>query len=176
MDKDFIRKKVKLIRQNLAGEENVQYSNSVWQKLLQMKEFQNSKTVMSYMSFQNEIDTRFINLQIKEMGKTLLLPRVEKDGMVAVIDSGKYIKSKFGIWEPLGEKYNGEIDLVIVPGLAFDEDGNRIGFGKGYYDNFLKSYPNALKIAPLYDWQLFSNFPVYKNDIKMDVLLYFAEK
>ena len=126
---------------------------------------------MSYMSFKNEVDTHKINERIIVARKKLILPRVmDKENMEAVEYSGKFQKGSMGITEPVGESYEGKIDLVIVPGIAFDKEGNRIGFGRGYYDRFLEKYPKVEKIALIYDFQLVDNIPAEKYDRKIDVL------
>ncbi len=83
-------------------------------------------------------------------------------------------KNKFGIWEPIptcpiiNPK---DLEVVIVPALLVDTSGNRLGFGKGYYDRFLTQCPQALKIACVYDWQIVHKLPSLKHDIAMDMII-----
>ena len=128
----------------MTQEEVISKSKIVTEKLLNSEWFKNSNTIMSYISIKNEIDLQEINETIIKLGKTLVLPVIDNNGenMKSVrVDTLETLKEKkFGVREPdFGEeiKYN-EIDLVIVPGVAFDINGNRIGFGKGYYDRFLR--------------------------------------
>ena len=172
MDKKHVRERVKSFRKTLIKEEIVEYSNILWKTLYNLEEFKKAKVIMSYMSFKNEIDTSVINKIILDSGKILLLPRVEKDGtMNAVIYSGQFHVSSFGIEEPIGDPYFGDIDLIIVPGLAFDHFGNRVGYGKGYYDRFFTKYPNSLKIAPAYESQIFDKINNDATDVQINGLL-----
>ena len=172
VDKKEIRDKIKAFRKTLTKEDIVGYSNSLWKTLYNLEEFKKSKIVMSYMSFNNEIDTTDLNRIILESGRTLLLPRVEKDGSLSAVEyTGKFLVSKFGIEEPVGAPYEGEIDLVIVPGLGFDHLGNRVGYGKGYYDRFFTKHTKCIKIAPAFESQLFETIKSESNDIQIDGLL-----
>lgn len=172
MDKNTLRELVKKKRVELSQEEIISSSLKIWDNLYDKEIFKKSKIIMSYMSFKNEVDTSSFNDMVIKSGKTLLLPRVKDDCNMEVIKyNGSFSISKFGIKEPLGEIYTGEIDMVIVPGVVFDKKGNRIGFGKGYYDRFFEKYPNSIKIAPMYEFQLFENIPSEEHDILMDVLL-----
>ena len=172
MDKKSIRDEVKSRRKVLSKDYILEYSNSLWDYLYTMKEYKNSEVVMSYMSFNNEIDTEKLNRGIIKDGKMLLLPRVEADGtMSAVPFSGKFKISKFGVSEPVGEAYNGRIDLVIVPGLGFDKFGSRVGYGKGYYDRFFTIHNEPIKIAPAFEFQIFDVVETHENDVKINGLL-----
>ena len=76
-------------------------------------------------------------------------------------------RGKFGIPEPTTQPYEGHIDLIIVPAVAFDKEGHRLGRGGGYYDRFLKKYPRATLIGVGYDFQLVEKVPTERHDRKM---------
>lgn len=172
MDKNTLRELIKKKRMELSQDEVIKNSLEIWDNLYNMEIFKNSNIIMSYMSFKNEIDTSSFNEEVLKRGKTLLLPRVKDDCNMEVIRyNGNFSVSKFGIKEPLGEVYTGEIDVVIVPGVVFDKKGNRIGFGKGYYDRFFQKYSHCIKVAPLYEFQLFDEIPREEHDVLMDILL-----
>lgn len=78
------------------------------------------------------------------------------------------VTGHFGILEPLGATWPGEIDTVLVPGLAFDLAGNRLGFGAGYYDRFLDESRPLQVIGVGFDWQVVSQLPAEPHDIAMD--------
>ena len=86
-----------------------------------------------------------------------------------ILDIGQ--ADSFGIKEPVGEIYNGDIDLIIVPGVVFDREGNRIGYGRGYYDRFLKLYPRVRKISLAYEFQILDRLEVEEHDEKIDVIV-----
>ncbi len=80
---------------------------------------------------------------------------------------------QFGIGEPTGPVYTDleAIELIIVPGVAFDRKGNRMGRGRGFYDRLLKTTPKALKIGVAYDFQMLDSIPVEPFDVKMDRII-----
>ena len=148
-------------------------SEKIFEKLLQNEDFKNAKVVMSYMDFKNEVKTDKINDFIKNSGKILLLPKViDKETMIAIEDKNQYIISPFGNKEPNGEEYKGSIDVIITPGVAFDRNKNRVGFGRGYYDRFFLKYPNAKKIAIAFEEQIINEgIETDKYDKKVDILI-----
>ena len=85
-------------------------------------------------------------------------------------DTG-FIIGDFNILEPQNEVYEGDYDLIIVPGVAFDKDGNRIGRGKGYYDRFLSKHLDIKRIGICFDFQLIERVPTEDNDIKMHEII-----
>ena len=160
----------------MTQEEVISKSKIVTEKLLNSEWFKNSNTIMSYISIKNEIDLQEINETIIKLGKTLVLPVIDNNGenMKSVkVDTLENLKEKkFGVMEPdFGEeiKYN-EIDLVIVPGVAFDINGNRIGFGKGYYDRFLRGY-NGKTIVLAYDFQVLESIETEEHDEKVEEII-----
>lgn len=172
MDKKSLRELVKEKRAKLSQNYVNESSEKIWDNLYNKDIFKNSKVILSYMSFKNEVDTSSFNENVIKSGRILLLPRVKNSCEMEIIKySGKFSINKFGIKEPIGEVYKGNIDIVIVPGVVFDKNGNRIGFGKGYYDRFFEKYKKVVKIAPLYEFQLFDSIPSEKHDILMDILL-----
>ena len=148
-------------------------SDKIFEKLLQNEDFKNAKIVMSYMDFKNEVKTDKINDFIKNSGKVLVLPKViDKETMIAIEDKNQYIISLFGNKEPNGEEYRGNIDVIITPGVAFDRNKNRVGFGRGYYDRFFLKYPNAKKIAIAFEEQIINEgIETDKYDKKVDILI-----
>ena len=148
-------------------------SDKIFEKLLQNEDFKNAKIVMSYMDFKNEVKTDRINTFIKNSGKILVLPKViDKETMIAIEDKNQYNVSPFGNKEPDGEEYRGNIDVIITPGVVFDRNKNRVGFGRGYYDRFFGKYPNAKKIAIAFEEQIINEgIETDKYDKKVDVLI-----
>jgi len=173
MNKKEARTLIKERRMKLSLNYINSASDKIFEKLLQNKDFKNAKTVMSYMDFKNEVKTDKINTFIKNSGKILVLPKViDKETMIVVEDKNQYIVSPFGNKEPDGKEYIGSIDVIITPGVAFDRDKNRVGFGRGYYDRFFVKYPNAKKIAIAFEEQIIDEgIETDKYDKKVDILI-----
>lgn len=175
--KDIVRKKIKTIRENLKIEEKHRLSSIIIEKFLNLEEIKNSKIIMSYMDFKNEVETVELNKKLLEIGKEVLVPKIdENDKIVPVVLKEEYRTGKYGILESKGENFlENKIDIVIVPGIAFNEKGERIGFGKGYYDRFFSEYfkknKNILKISLLYDFQIDNSFVGENHDEKIDILI-----
>ncbi len=131
------------------------------------------KTVLVYIDFNNEVKTRELIQYLLDHDHHVLVPKTQKTSneMDAIrIYSFDDLKiGNYGILEPIGIPSKISPDLVFVPGVAFDRKGNRIGFGKGYYDFYFASLINSpLKIALAYDFQLVSEIPCDAHDIAVD--------
>ncbi|MGB6129740.1 MAG: 5-formyltetrahydrofolate cyclo-ligase [Psychrilyobacter sp.] len=175
MDKKQIRSEILKKRKTLSKEFIKKYSEDIFNILINSPIYREAKVVMSYMDFGGEINTTFINNHILKNEKTLILPKILEDGgLVGVIydDSKKFNDNNlFKIKEINGTYIDIEkIDLIIIPGVAFDLKGNRVGFGKGYYDKFLENYSNLI-VAPHYEFQLYENVPWEAHDKQVDFLL-----
>lgn len=173
LEKRKIRDRIKKLRLNLTKEQVAKDSELIYNKIIENKIFERAEVIMSYMSFQNEIDTERINSYILSCGKKLLLPKmIDREIIKAIEYTGEFkIDNSFGIKEPVGEIYNGNIDLIIVPGVVFDREGNRIGYGRGYYDRFLKLYPRTRKISLAYEFQILDRLEVEEHDEKIDEIV-----
>ncbi|HDN96024.1 MAG TPA: 5-formyltetrahydrofolate cyclo-ligase [Thermoplasmatales archaeon] len=177
LNKEELRKEIKSKRDRLSTYEILKRSNEILAKLKELDDFINSKVIACYISFGSEVYTHGL---IKEYvnKKDILVPVVDKKDKALLLshlkdwkelDSGTY-----GILEPKNDflrvrSYN-EVELVIVPGIVFDEKGNRIGYGGGYYDRLLKRI-DAKKIALAYDFQVMERIPNEEHDVRMDMII-----
>lgn len=127
------------------------------------------RVIFVYLSFSSEAPTHALMERLLEAGHTVLLPRVEDGNMVAVrIDEDtEFVRSDYGILEPLGQAYQGDVDLAVVPFLAVDEQGNRLGYGGGYYDKFLQDNPHLYRMAYGFACQVVKGVPVEQTDVRM---------
>jgi 5-formyltetrahydrofolate cyclo-ligase len=126
---------------------------------------------MAFVGFSGEPDTDPLFARLSVEGKRLLLPRVEPTGIVAADGDWPLVASKFGVQEPTGPAVHvSEIDLVIVPGLAFTAAGDRLGYGQGYYDRFLPTV-TAPSIGICFTEQLVDEMPVTANDVRVDTVI-----
>lgn len=170
MDKKTLRAEIKKLRDLKSDRE--EESKILCEKILELEEYQRAEKILSFMNFGSEVEIESLNQKILEANKKLYLPRVEKDGELSIVEYGEgFSIGSFGIREPIGKSYFGELDLIITPGLAFDREGNRLGYGKGYYDRVFTCYSEVLKVAPIFDVQLVEKVPTEEHDIKIDVII-----
>lgn len=172
--KKELRKKVRLLKQEFSTEEKKEKSKSIWEQLEENPVFLSAKTVMMYWSMDDEVYTHeFIREWYQK--KEIILPIVNGDDLELCIFSGDSCLvpgDRYGIMEPNGERFleKHKIDLIIVPGVAFDKKNNRMGRGKAYYDKLLKT-TKAYKIGVCFDFQMFEYVPHDENDIRMDKVI-----
>lgn len=170
-EKKALRIEIRQLKRACPLEERRRKSLSVWKAVERDEVFQQAETVLAYWSMDDEVYTHdFVN---KWAGsKTLLLPCVKGDELeLRYFDGEERLQpgEGYAIPEPVGELFAdwGKIDLILVPGVAFDKSGNRLGRGKGYYDKVLKQ-TGAYKLGVCFDFQLVERVPVEPHDVKMD--------
>ncbi len=173
--KSEIREKSKEIRKSLSKEEIAKKSEKIISSLKSLEEYDDSHTLMCYVSIEGEVDTRnLVRSGVMSDDKRFLVPYIEDDMIKAsIVDDFDDLKpGKFGVPEP-SEKmnYDGKIDLIIVPGLAFDDSGSRIGFGKSYYDRFLKQHDGSLKVGLAFESQIVGMVPAEQHDVPVDIII-----
>lgn len=179
--KKEIRKKYLAIRKNIINRE--EKTKEILDRLLNDSTYQKANTIALFKSFNFEVDTNSIIDISLSNNKVVALPRIEQDEIVFYkIDSKSIlVKNKYKIEEPISKKDNyiekENIDLVIVPGLCFDRSGNRLGYGKGFYDRFL-SGTSIRTIAICFDEQLLDEglLPASNSDVKIEEIITNKEK
>lgn len=127
-------------RKSLSPEDMELKSMQVIKRLRELKPLKSARFLMFYSSIRNEVDLSSFFEEQWQLGKTILLPRVNGNALEAVVFQGwdNCVSGSFGILEPSGPAFPAKnIDVVLAPGLAFDGKGYRLGYGKGYYDRFL---------------------------------------
>ena len=169
--KKEIRKYIKQLKKEYTLEEKKAKSKIIFEQVEQLIEFQKSDTLMAYWSMDDEVYTHDFVLKWFQT-KTIILPSVKGDELELRVFRGMDDMTEgaaFGIKEPkeLYKKELDQIDLVIVPGVAFDKKNNRLGRGKAYYDKLL-SKTSALKVGVCFDFQMLDSVPVDQYDINMD--------
>lgn len=167
MNKTELRKIQKEKRANL----NIDYlSDLIIDNFFVLTEFEKANNIFSYISFGNEVKTDRI---LKLNNKKIFVPKIIDLNMVMVeYNSENLIKNKYGILEPFSniEKTPQKNDIIIVPALACDYSFNRLGYGGGYYDMYLKN-TNSVKIALLPQKLLLNKIPVEEHDAKVDIIV-----
>jgi 5-formyltetrahydrofolate cyclo-ligase len=159
-------------RRNRLGQgEIIKLSKRVQEFVIRSKEFKSAQVVGAYYAFGSEVKTDLILEKAKALGKKVALPSVEGTSLTFYeLSSGKYlVKGRFGIMEPLPYGPVDRMDLLVVPGIAFDNKGYRLGYGKGYYDKFLAK-KSIFSIGLAYSFQLLESLPRGKYDKKLDAI------
>ncbi|MBI4452865.1 5-formyltetrahydrofolate cyclo-ligase [Candidatus Woesearchaeota archaeon] len=173
--KNLLKEEALNKRNSLAKEEILEKSKKIGNLLLSLSQFKKSKTIMFFVSFSSEIYTHDMIRQALKL-KTVVVPKVVHHEIEpsVIIDFDNLIPSrKFGILEPI-EIMNiayKNIGLVLVPGIAFDKEGHRIGYSFGYYDKFLKKVPKAVKIGLCFDFQVVEKVPREEHDVPVDFIV-----
>jgi len=177
-----IRAEARRLRRGLPDKE--QRSRKIAAALCELPAYVDAETVMFYVDSGSEVRTRPLIEEALRRGRCVVVPYCHGDelGLFRLKDLSELAPAAFGIDEPLPalrglpERFvdREKIDLVIVPGVAFDPCGGRIGRGKGFYDRFLKTFchgSSADFVALAYQCQIFSSIPVDPHDIQMDVVV-----
>lgn len=181
MQKEAIRRTVLAKAIELSTSERKERSSKIMTELFSSTEFKNARTIMSYVSKRDEVDTSEVIKASLKMSKEILVPVTipEERKLVPsrLIDFDKDLAlGPYGILQPTPESIRpvspDQIDLVIVPGVAFDKFGNRLGRGAGYYDRFLAGVPKKIpRIGLAFDFQVLPVLPKDCHDLPVDKVL-----
>ena len=172
MDKSDIRRKIKALRTMLSEEEKNSAAEEVFEQLEKTAAFLLADKILMYHSLPDELQTIAFLRKWGER-KKFFLPRVNGVNLdILPYDQTRLELGSFQIEEPTGDDLTdpAEIELIIVPAVAFDRNGNRLGRGKGFYDRLLQT-TRATKIGVGYDFQLFEEIPAEPHDVPMDMVI-----
>ncbi|MFA5014940.1 MAG: 5-formyltetrahydrofolate cyclo-ligase [Actinomycetota bacterium] len=180
---EFFKKNIRKIlqdkRDNLLIPFRKEISNIIAEKFFDTDYYIDSNNILIYYPFRSEVDTTIVIKKALKDDKNIILPRVsgQRLELFYVNDPEKQLKKvAYGIMEPdtaLCRKAKiSSIDLAVVPGIGFDKNLNRLGYGGGFYDKLLPHIPKGVKkIALCFDIQVIDIIPVSKNDVKVDLLI-----
>lgn len=182
MTKNEIRILMKNKRELLSEGQRKDYNQKIRDRLFSLDHFKECPALFTYVSFGSEADTIAIIETAFRIGKRVYIPKVEGREMnfYEIHSLNSLTRSKFGILEPAGSdhpypEYEDLINkkIMLLPGLAFDKAGNRIGYGAGYYDRYLGKYNEKdwLKIGLAYNFQVVENIPADDTDIRADYII-----
>ncbi|MGC8864276.1 MAG: 5-formyltetrahydrofolate cyclo-ligase [Bacteroidales bacterium] len=172
--KKAIRQSIKARKKALSTEEALARSALIFEKVEQIPVFQAAQTLLAYWALPGEVQTQDFILKWYQQ-KTILLPVMNGEELLLRPFTGlqqMQVSNPLGIAEPTGENFTQleHIDLVIVPGVAFDHQNNRLGRGKAYYDRLL-SRMKTFRLGVCFQFQIFDQIPVSSHDIPMDMVL-----
>ena len=177
MTKSEIRKEILVKREALISADRREKSERIAQQLFELTEYKEAGSIFAFYSFGSEVDTVGIIEGALKAGKAVALPRCvdDKNMVFHYVEKLSELKPGFkGIMEP-GEELPmalSEPDIIIVPGVAFDGEMNRIGYGRGYYDRFFKGLPLYVpRIALAFELQIVPEIPYETLDATMDMII-----
>jgi 5-formyltetrahydrofolate cyclo-ligase len=175
MEKKELRKIVQASKRAVPLDEKIVRSRGIFAQVEALPQFQQAGTILLYWSMDDEVATHnFVERWYQQ--KTLLLPCVDGDNLLLRQYTGPQCLQagpQFGIGEPTGPVFTllDNIEMIVVPGVAFDHKGNRMGRGRGFYDRLLKSTPNAFKVGVAFNFQMFDSIPTESFDVPMDCII-----
>ena len=174
--KNEIREQNKRLRKNMCRIDVEARSQAAVKAFLKSEFYAASKQIMLYMPLGNEMDLTTVKNTALADGKRVVLPVTEKNSGVitpiCVDENTVFEKGSFSVMEPKCAEIADmtKTDVVLVPGIAFDKSGARVGFGKGCYDMLLEIY-SGIKIGVCYDFQICDRISADLHDVKMDYIL-----
>jgi len=175
-EKKALRAQIRVKKRAMTPEEIEEKSAKLVELFLASDAYKNAKAVFGYLPYNQEVRTTAAMEQILKDGKYLALPKIYGDRMdfIVVTDLSQVAKGYCGIPEPVhdGPIANAQDALVLMPGMAFDKEGHRMGYGGGFYDKFLEREPNHPTLALCYDFQMLEHLDTEAHDIPVDCVLW----
>ena len=178
LEKRELRKKIIALRSEMQSEEAHFLSNQICEIIQSLNEYKQAENILAYMSINNEVELKGLIDNALKSGKKVYIPKViSKTEMKFYQYDGSFTEGSFGILEPktckeetLFSYKDNSKTLVIIPGVAFDSDRNRLGYGGGFYDSFLGGLKGAgiSKVAVAYELQIVDEVPSEQHDLKPD--------
>ena len=174
MNKEILRDKYLKIRKEINKVNREKYNNEIFKKIINLKEYKESKLVLIYVSLKDEVDTFRLIKHSLEIRKGVAVPKCVGNNIefYYIQNLNELEKGKFNILEPKTDRKVIEFNnsICIIPGVAFDKELSRIGYGKGFYDRFLKNYC-GIKIGLAYRECICEKIDNDINDVKIDIII-----
>ena len=176
MDKKELRRTIRDSKRAMTEEEIVTRSEKLGLLFAQSDAYKAARTIYGYLPYNQEVRTVPMLEQALKDGKRVAVPKVYGEEMkfLYLDDLTKVEKGYAGIPEPIADEpvADDETALVLMPGLAFDPQGHRIGYGGGFYDKFLAAEPNHPTLALCYEFQMLPELHTEEHDIPVDTVLW----
>ena len=176
MDKKELRRSIRERKRAMTEDEIVSRSRKLGEQFLASQAYREAKTIYGYLPYNQEVRTVPMLEQALRDGKTVAVPKCYGDEMkfIVMTDLSRVEKGYAGIPEPIADEpvANDETALVLMPGMAFDPQGHRIGYGGGFYDKFLSREPNHPTLALCYEFQMLPYLETEEHDIPVDTVLW----
>ena len=176
MDKKQLRSEIRARKRAMTEAQILEKSRALTEKFLATECYRGARTVYGYLPYNQEVRTVPLLEQALRDGKRVAVPKVYGEEMRFILmeDLSKVEKGYAEIPEPIadGPVAEDETALVLMPGLAFDPQGHRIGYGGGFYDKFLASEPGHPTVALCYDFQMYPHLETEEFDKSVDVVIW----
>lgn len=178
MNKKDIRKNIVNSRDKIDFTKRVQADNKIYQRLIDSDIYRDDN-IFVYISFRSEVDTKLLIIKMLRDGKNIFVPKISNNTndmeAIRITSLNELEENRFGTLEPV--TYNNAvdpkiIDVILIPGIAFDCEGTRIGFGKGYYDKYIKrARKDVKKVGLAYDLQIVDKINKDDHDESVDYII-----
>lgn len=176
VNKKELRQAIRAQKRAMTEEEIIHKSAALAEKFLASDAYKQARTIYGYLPYNQEVRTVPMLEQALRDGKQVAVPKCYGDEMKFIVleDLSLVEKGYAGIPEPIADEpvANDETALVLMPGLAFDEAGHRIGYGGGFYDKFLSREPGHPTLALCYDFQMLPSLETEAHDISVDYVIW----
>ena len=176
MNKKELRAQIKAAKRAMSAQQIDALSADLCRQFLETEEYRNAKTVYGYLPYNQEVRTWALLEQALRDGKKVAVPKVYGEEMrfIYMDDLSAVAEGYAGIPEPVadGPVADDVTALVLMPGLAFDKEGHRIGYGGGFYDRFLEDEPEHPTVALCYHFQMLDHLDTEEHDIPVDRVLW----
>jgi 5-formyltetrahydrofolate cyclo-ligase len=179
--KQYIRRSIRTVRRGLSAAERLARSRRIWERVVALSCYQHARVVLGYMAFNHEVLTDGLMRQAMASGKQIVLPMVQTDGegmaLYAIEDLEHDVTPGYrGVLEPQPQRTRAvapeTLELALIPGVAFDLRGGRLGFGAGFYDRLLSRLPRDIPTVGLaFDFQVIPRLPSQPHDIMLDAIV-----
>ena len=182
-DKKMLRKEILAKRKNIDTAKKEDMDKKIVDKFYESKYYKEAKNIFIYISYDSEINTKEIINKALIDNKRVYVPRTEFKtrlmDAVEITSLDNLIESEYGILEPAMEEPHiepDELDLIVVPGVAFDRNGGRMGYGAGFYDRYFKqiskdNMKKVIKLALAYDFQILEKIPMNEQDVPVNYII-----
>ncbi len=175
--KQELRQRLRRVRAALPAAACAARSEAICARLCELEAFARASIVIGYVALRKEADPALVLRSAQQAGKRVGLVRVEQGGALGLhgyLPGDALVDNAYGIPEPAEDAPRlepREVSLIVVPALAVDARGHRIGYGQGYYDRLLPRLPQAFKVAIAYDFQLLAEAPSTPGDVAVDCVV-----
>ena len=175
-EKKEIRKRMRVLRENMTREDMFSKSSLIFEQLITVPEYKNAEKIFTYVSMNNEVDTIMLIDYSLSMDKRVFVPKVSGRDMLfyEISDISELSPGDCGIYEPDTdgkEPDYSKTGFMCMPGVAFDKDYNRIGYGGGFYDRYLSGENKFYKAALAYEFQFVDHIRTEHVDVKPDMIV-----